>query len=109
MLQDLGSTFGPRKLNRKQWGATPVWADAASCTISMRSMPYDGATFVDAVISEAGRQRLADRLARLSRRQMESLFDGAAFPDDDRGGAGDWAAILEEKTRQIVERAPCPR
>jgi hypothetical protein len=108
MLQDLGSTFGPRKLNRKRWSSTPVWADVGACRISMQTMPYDGATFVDATISEAGRRRLAEPLSRLSSEQITSLFVGAAFPDD-QGSVDDWVVTLQEKVRQIVDRPACPQ
>jgi hypothetical protein len=108
MLQDLGSTFGPRKLNQKGWQESAVWADETSCLVSMKELPYDGATFLDMDISEAGRQRLSERLARLSHAQIESLFAGAAFPSDG-GGVSEWATILEDKIRQIVERPACPQ
>src|SRR5712671_1849216 len=47
MIQDVGSTFGPKKVNLEAWSASPVWADASSCTLSMKHLPYDGSTFQD--------------------------------------------------------------
>jgi hypothetical protein len=112
MLQDLGSTFGPRKLNRDNWAATPVWADAGGCRVSMREMPYDGATFVDVEISEEGRSLLAARLRSLSSSQLDTLFRGAAFPEPaDRAPAdiSAWATAFEHKVAQIANRPPCPQ
>jgi hypothetical protein len=113
MLQDLGSTFGPRKLNQRRWAETPVWADADQCRISMRNLPYDGATFVDADISEEGRVILANRLRALPPSELDRLFAGAGFPgtdgDDSISASSEWAQILAGKIAQIADRPPCPR
>jgi hypothetical protein len=112
MLQDLGSTFGPRKLDYKRWAQTPVWADGAQCTVTMRDLPYNGATFVDATLSEAGRLELARRLRALPDSQLESLFTGAAFPSvagEHDGEVGAWARATRAKIREVVDRPPCPR
>ena len=113
MLQDLGSTFGPRKLNQRGWAQYPVWADAEQCRVSMRDLPYDGATFVDADITEEGRVVLAKRLRSLPASEFEQLFAAAGFPDangDDSSSAPvEWARILADKIAQIADRPPCPR
>jgi hypothetical protein len=62
MLQDLGATFGPTKVDYEAWTAMPLWEDEAACLVSMRSMPYNGILFPPTRISEAGRALLADRL-----------------------------------------------
>ena len=54
MIQDLGATFGPVRVDLPSWQATPIWRDRRTCTISMRTLPYAGATFPDVQISEAG-------------------------------------------------------
>jgi hypothetical protein len=116
MLQDLGSTFGPRKLNHEAWSRLPVFVDADRCVVSMRDLPYNGATFVDAPISEEGRLIVARRLRALSGEQIRDLFEGAAFPDPeneagDRDGIPDvneWVWTLEDKIEQISARPPCP-
>jgi len=77
MVQDLGGTFGPLKLDLANWASTPIWADSPSCTVSMRALPYEGSTFPNWQISEEGRQFLAGRLGRLSARQVRELFEGA--------------------------------
>jgi hypothetical protein len=112
MLQDLGSTFGPRKLDYNGWAQTPVWKDAARCTVTMRDLPYRGATFVDATLSEGGRLELARRLRALPDSQLEALFTGAAFPavaGDREGEVGPWARAMRAKIREVVDRPPCPR
>jgi hypothetical protein len=116
MLQDVGATFGPTKVNLDEWAGTPVWTDSARCLVSMRELPYNGATFVDAEISEPGRLILANRLGALSTRQIEDLFEGAAFPDSsgdepDHEGPVDvsaWIRALQNKIEQISDRPPCP-
>ena len=63
IMQDVGSTFGPKKVNIDSWSETPIWKDAASCTLSMEDLPYDGGTFADVRISEEGRLLLASAWA----------------------------------------------
>ena len=102
MVQDTGSDLGPTKLNLKNWSSRRIWSDEATCSVSMKGLPYDGGTFPDARISEAGRRLLADRLTALSHGQIRALFTAAGFDDVDA-----WTAALEDKVRQIADRAPC--
>lgn len=102
MLQDVGSEFGPHKVNLEEW-KRPIWAEVTSCTLSMKSLPYDGATFPDVRISEEGRRLLGDRLKQLSPAQIATLFASAGFTDVDK-----WVTAFRDKVRQIVERNPCP-
>jgi hypothetical protein len=104
LINDLGATFGPNKVDLDHWRAVPIWTDRAGCTVSMRQFPYSGATFPDTAVSEAGRQLIARQLTALSERQVTSLFSGARF----RGDARAWAAALMEKIRQIADGGPCP-
>ena len=112
-IQDLGATFGPNKMSLAHWKAAPIWADAARCTVSMKQFPYNGGTFPNVQISEAGRQLLARQLAAFSDRQIAALFTAARFPEF-FGGKGEgadinvWAQTFREKVRQIVDRSPCP-
>jgi hypothetical protein len=103
MIQDVGSGFGPKKVDLQSWQSRPVWGDAASCTVTMKWMPYKGGTFEDVRISEEGRRLLGDRLRRLSRAQVEVLFATAGL--DEVPG---WTAAFEDKVNQIVNRGPCP-
>jgi hypothetical protein len=104
MIQDLGSTFGPTKLDLHAWRESPVWADAANCTISMSHLPYHGGTFEDTGISEEGRRLLASRLVRLTRPQVTALFADAGFDQ-----VADWVAAFERRVDAIAHRPPCPR
>ena len=112
-LQDVGKTFGPKGLNLEAWRATPIWADPSTCLVSMKALPFQGATFQDTVISEAGRRFLADALKQLRRQQLRDLFMAADFteyaPSSDAGrDVENWVAAFEDKVRQIADRPGCP-
>jgi hypothetical protein len=104
MMQDVGATFGPRKVIYDAWTALPVWKDAASCVVSMETLPYKGVLFEPVQISEAGRSLLAGRLRKLSEPQVQTLFDDAQFPGDRAA----WVSTFKQKVREIVDRPPCP-
>ena len=115
IIQDLGASFGPHKVDLAGWRGTPVWSDRDACRISMRHLPFLGATFPDAVISEDGRRLLANLLGALSERQIEALFNGARFDAFERGrwfgpSADEraWVDAFRDKVRQVVEGGPCP-
>jgi hypothetical protein len=113
MIQDLGATFGPTKVNIAKWRDMPVWADRSTCTVSMRSLPYQGATFPEARISEAGRTQLAQALSAVSQNEIEALFRDARFPQfqsatDDRRDLEGWVAAFRHRVDQIVTGGPCP-
>ena len=115
IIQDLGASFGPHKVNVGGWRNTPVWFDRAACRVSMRYLPFRGATFVDTQISEAGRQLLASQLKAMSDRQIELLFTAARFPEFEAGrwfgptaGVDEWVGAFRDKVRQVVEGGPCP-
>ena len=112
MIQDLGATFGPTKVNVAAWRNMPVWSDRRTCTVSMKAMPYQGATFPDARLSEAGRVQLAHALSALSRDEIESLFKDARFADfqsgtDDRRDLDAWVSAFEHRVDQITHAGPC--
>ena len=103
MIQDVGSEFGPKKVDIDQWRSKPVWHDSAKCVVSMKGMPYNGGTFEDVAISEGGRRLLGERLRRLSANQIETLFTAAGVED-----VPAWTAAFQDRVRQIVERPACP-
>jgi hypothetical protein len=112
MIQDLGATFGPVKVNVAGWETLPVWSDRTTCRVSMRALPFAGATFVDAQISETGRAQLADALSRLSREEIEDLFRTARFPEfhsgtDDERDLDAWGDAFEHRVAQITSNV-CP-
>ena len=113
MVQDVGGTFGPDKLSLEGWSATPIWANAGRCLISMRTLPYGGSTFGDIEISEEGREFLANLLRQLSAEQIRALFTGARVPAypraTDAGRSIDnWVKAFESKVDAIVNRPACP-
>ena len=113
LLQDVGATFGPSKMDLKAWEAVKMWHDRATCTVSMQELPYNGATFADVRVSEAGRQLLGRMLLALSDRQLSDLFSGAQFARK-RGLFGaphsvaEWVRVFRAKARAIIDGPPCP-
>jgi hypothetical protein len=112
MMHDLGGTFGPAKVDLRNWRATPVWADSAACLVSMEQLPWQGATFPERRISEQGRRFLLALLEQLSAAQLETLFSASrvtAFDtiSGESRSAAAWAAAFLDKVRQIREGGPC--
>jgi len=117
VIKDLGGTFGKAtlinnsKMKLADWSGETVWKDAKQCTGNLpRSLTGN---LEDPKISEAGRRFLADRLNRLSDRQLRDLFtvsqvvkrgekiDGRAVTLDD------WVREFKKKRAEIVS-ARCP-
>ena len=112
MIQDLGATFGPIRVDLPSWRATPIWRDRAACTISMRALPYAGATFPEVSVSEAGRLMAVGLLEQLSHRQLRELFNASrmtSFDGIDAEGRDPnaWARVFEDKVREIRAGGPC--
>jgi hypothetical protein len=113
LVQDLGATFGPNKVNLARWREFPIWSDRAACRVSLHRLPFGGGTFPDHTISEAGRIRLGRQLAALSDGQVRRLFAEARFPeyhtgtDDDRDLQA-WTRAFRFRADQIVKAGPCP-
>lgn len=113
LLQDLGSTFGPSKVDLEAWKKTRIWEDRATCLASMRDLPYNGATFEPVRISEEGRRFLAGMLTRISERQLTDLFTSARF-DAPLGLLGrsspvlDWVRAFTDRVHQISDGPACP-
>ena len=112
MLQDVGATFGPTKVEHDEWAAIPIWADEARCVVSLENLPYRGGRFTPIQISEGGRALIAGKLTQLSEEQIRALFQSARFPDPASGAVnGDvtlWVKTFRDKVRQIAERPACP-
>ncbi len=113
MIQDLGATFGPTKVNLARWRDLPVWADRQTCKVSMHALPYRGATFPDVEISEAGRLQLARQLSAIDESAVRAMFANARFPEfysgtDDTRDLDRWTAAFRSRVDQIVTRGPCP-
>lgn len=110
-MQDVGQTFGPKSVDLDGWAGRPVWADPATCRVSMKGMPWDGSTFADVAISEGGRALLAARLSALSETQVTGMFEGARFTRFFRNPAAAdtarWTRVFMDRVRQIAT-ATCP-
>jgi len=113
LLQDLGATFGPRKVNLRRWRTSTIWSDRVRCRITMRHLPYSGATFQDVRVGEAGRQLAARLFERLTDDDIADLFRAARF-DQERGLFSDvrpvagWVDAFKMRVRLISEGPPCP-
>jgi hypothetical protein len=113
LLQDVGATFGPSKMDLEAWEDVQIWQNRGACTVSMRDLPYNGATFGEARISEEGRQFFAKLIGQLSDRQLIDLFTSARF-DQKRGLFSDvrpvaeWVRVFKAKRQAITEGPACP-
>jgi hypothetical protein len=113
VLQDLGAAFGPHKVDLEGWTETGIWGDRALCRVSMRGLPYDGATFADVRVGEAGRRFLAERLRQVTEKQIADLFTGARF--DQRRGllsavhpVDAWVRAFQARVAMITSGPACP-
>jgi hypothetical protein len=113
MIQDLGATFGPTKVNIGRWPSAPIWADPETCMVTMRSFPWKGGTFPDVQISEDGRRLLAHGLEAITEEEIREIFQDARFPQfqtatEDEADLQEWVAAFRTRTRQIADAGPCP-
>jgi hypothetical protein len=113
VIGDLGGTFGPRKVDLTNWRQVPIWVDAPACRVAMTTLPYAGATFRDAQISEEGRRFALTLLRALTREQLDTLFTASgvtSFPHvlAEAHQAQAWTDTFLDKVRQIEAGGPCP-
>ena len=115
MLQDVGSSFGPRKVDLEKWEQVSIWSDRSTCTATMDGLPYNGATFKPTKISDAGRKHLASLLEQLTDQQISALFSSARF-DQAKGMVGfsaspvsEWTRVFKKKVRQVADGPACPQ
>jgi len=115
MLQDVGSAWGPRKMDLPEWEKAPLWSDRASCTASMDHLPYHGATFSPVKITDAGRTHLGGLLSQLSDQQIEDMFRAARF-DRPTGmlalhstPISEWVRVFKAKVKQVTDGPSCPQ
>jgi len=113
MLQDLGATFGPRKVDLDGWERAPIWKDRPTCTVSMADLPHGGGTFAETRVSEKGRQFLAELLGQLTDTQVEGLFSAARF-DKQKGllsaaaPVSEWVRVFKRRVRELSDGPACP-
>jgi hypothetical protein len=113
-IKDLGATFGPKRVDLDSWKKLPIWTDPASCRVSMKTLPFDGATFEDAQISEDGRRFALKLLRPLTPQQLNTLFEASGVAGFRTVlGAGHeapaWTDAFLAKVEQIASAGPCPR
>ena len=113
LMQDLGSSFGPSKLDLHNWRNNPVWVDPRACRVSMEHLPFTGATFPEQQISEEGRLFLLQLMEQFSPDQIKALFTTSrvtAFDGVHASGrnADEWVRVFFDKVRQIHDAGPCP-
>jgi hypothetical protein len=120
MINDLGVTFGranrwnqqPRgSVNLAEWQEIDIWKGPTGCVGNL-SGSFTG-TLKDPVISEEGRQFLADLMTQLSDAQLRGMFEAARAhlrarePGNARSGLAtvdEWVMAFQAKRAQIVER-----
>ena len=120
MVNDLGVTFGRANamnqqpgasVNLADWAGLPVWKTPDAC-IGNLAGSWTG-TLKEPVISEEGRQFLADRLVQLSDQQLRDMFEAARVnlrpraPGQANSGfpsADEWVNAFKQKRTEFVER-----
>lgn len=112
LMQDLGATFGPLKIDLHHWRSGRIWKDGATCTVSMEHLPWQGATFPERRISDEGRLMLLGLLEQLRTAQLRALFEGARVTRFDQftGDARDpeaWVRVFADRVDQIRKAGPC--
>jgi hypothetical protein len=114
MINDLGQTFGrANRLNRdavgsvnfEAWTHAPVWMHSEQCVADL-PRSFTG-SLDNPVISEAGRQFLAELLLQLSDAQLGDLFAVARFPLRSGHSVDDWVHAFDQKRDDVVNRR-CP-
>jgi hypothetical protein len=113
MMQDVGATFGPVKVNLSGWGDRPLWQDRTECRISMKDLPWQGATFPDAQITEAGRLAFARQVGVMTYAEVRAMFREARFHDflsstDDEKDIDAWVDAFRHRVDQVINGGPCP-
>lgn len=113
IVHDLGATFGPLKIDLLNWRRVPIWEEPAGCVVSMKMLPFKGATFGTHRISEEGRQLALKLLRPLTWSQLSALFTGSGMTRFDHvtgeaHDAGAWAAAFLAKVDQLAAAGPCP-
>jgi hypothetical protein len=112
IMQDLGDTFGPLKVDLHNWRTGRIWKDPKSCTVSMEHLPWGGGTFPEARISEPGRRLLLGLLEQLSDAQLRDLFEGSRVADHTQFSAESvsiaaWVDAFKSRVNQIRDAGPC--
>jgi hypothetical protein len=114
VVHDLGATFGPRKADLQNWKQAPVWADPASCRLTMTSLPYKGGTFGEPQVTEEGRALAVKLLRLISPAHLNTLFEASGFSTFPHVLATArepqaWTDVFLAKVEEVARAGPCPR
>jgi hypothetical protein len=120
LINDVGVTFGRSDIfnrntkgsvNFDRWASAPVWKEKDGCVGNL-AKSLTG-TLQNPVISEPGRQFLADLLGKLSDAQIHDLFDVSRVtlrpsPEGDKAAQvasiDDWANAFKKKRDEVSNR-----
>ena len=84
MIQDLGATFGPKKMDLPNWKRTPMWVDARACRVSMKSAAVRRRHVRRSADLGGGTAASRCELLRpLDAAQLDALFDPAGVTSFD--------------------------
>jgi hypothetical protein len=113
VLQDLGSTFGPSRVDVRAWEQAPIWDDRAACRLAMDDLPNGGGTFGPIRVSERGRRFLAKLLDQLTDAQLSELFTWARFERprpsvDQETPVSEWVRVFKARRQAITDGPSCP-
>jgi hypothetical protein len=113
LVQDLGSTFGPNRVDLDEWEQAEIWEDRAACKLSMEKLPYGGGTFGPTRVSERGRRFFAKLVGELSDAQLTDLFTWARFDKSrslwkETSPVSEWVRVFKKRARVISEGPQCP-
>jgi hypothetical protein len=113
IMHDLGASFGPWRLDVEAWEKRPLWKDRARCVVSMKDLPFEGASFPDVEISEGGRRLLGGLLAELRPEQVAELFEGAgvtrfrAHRSEASADVSRWVGAFRAQVDQLTSGPAC--
>jgi hypothetical protein len=113
LVHDLGSTFGPNRVDLDEWERAEIWDDRAACKLSMEKLPYGGGTFGPTRVSERGRRFFTKLVGDLSDAQLTDLFTWARFDKSrslwkDTSPVSEWVRVFKKRARLISEGPQCP-
>jgi hypothetical protein len=130
-VSDLGATFGKgaqgglilakTKATLDAWADEPLWKNERKCKTNLDMINvifFQRGTLSDPVISEAGRQMLADLLSQLSDQQLADMFRASrvemrgeivrADGHDRPATVSDWVRVFRRKQAELTN-VRCPR
>lgn len=112
VVKDLGSTFAAAskltfpKMKLASWRSARLWRNKATCQANLTSSIVG--TLSHPTVSEAGRAFLAERLGKLSDRQLRDLFTAARVErwkdtiDGRQATPDDWVRVFKDKRAELT-------